>query len=236
MFRLLRIVLVLFLITSVFAAVVPTAYATDNCGTHVVQRGETLFRIALRYGVNMYALAGANGIPNINRIYAGQVLRIPCDGSAAPTTYNPPTYNRPTYNSSTYNPYYRPFTYNNYYNRPYSNTPNDGYSPYGFSCSGFRATSPTSFPNGNITFYWDPPAQGVTSYQVQIYNAVGRLVRSYSTSAPSYSLSGDVGLGAIGPGINFSYVAIATGSNGQTCRSKTIRVQREWTGTVDPAS
>jgi LysM repeat protein len=45
--------------------------------THVVQRGETLFRIALRYGVNMYTLASVNGITNLNLIYAGQVLVIP---------------------------------------------------------------------------------------------------------------------------------------------------------------
>jgi LysM repeat protein len=45
--------------------------------THLVQRGENLFRISLRYGVNMYTLARVNGIVNINLIYAGQVLIIP---------------------------------------------------------------------------------------------------------------------------------------------------------------
>jgi N-acetylmuramoyl-L-alanine amidase len=45
--------------------------------THVVQPGENLFRIALRYGVNMYDIAQANGIINLARIYAGQVLVIP---------------------------------------------------------------------------------------------------------------------------------------------------------------
>ncbi len=46
-------------------------------GTHVVQRGETLFRIALRYGTTVQALALANGISNPRLIYAGQVLVIP---------------------------------------------------------------------------------------------------------------------------------------------------------------
>lgn len=45
--------------------------------THVVQPGENLFRISLRYGVNMYTLAQLNGIVDVSRIYAGQVLYIP---------------------------------------------------------------------------------------------------------------------------------------------------------------
>jgi LysM repeat protein len=44
---------------------------------HVVQPGETLYRIAVRYGVDMYALAQVNGIINLNLIFAGQVLIIP---------------------------------------------------------------------------------------------------------------------------------------------------------------
>lgn len=45
--------------------------------THVVQPGENLFRIALRYGTTPQAIAVANNLPNIHLIYAGQVLRIP---------------------------------------------------------------------------------------------------------------------------------------------------------------
>lgn len=48
---------------------------------HIVQRGENLFRIALRYGLSYQALATANGIVNPNQIYVGQRLRIP-EGSA----------------------------------------------------------------------------------------------------------------------------------------------------------
>jgi len=44
---------------------------------HVVQRGETLYRIALNYGVSMWAIARANGITNPNHIYAGQRFVIP---------------------------------------------------------------------------------------------------------------------------------------------------------------
>jgi lipoprotein-anchoring transpeptidase ErfK/SrfK len=49
---------------------------------HVVQPGENLFRIALRYGTTYSSLATANGIANPNRIYVGQRLVIPGSGSA----------------------------------------------------------------------------------------------------------------------------------------------------------
>jgi murein DD-endopeptidase MepM/ murein hydrolase activator NlpD len=44
---------------------------------HVVERGETLFRIAERYGTTVAALAHANGLADPTRIYVGQWLRIP---------------------------------------------------------------------------------------------------------------------------------------------------------------
>ncbi len=45
--------------------------------THTVQRGETLFGIARLYGVSVWSLAQANGLYDLNRIYAGQRLVIP---------------------------------------------------------------------------------------------------------------------------------------------------------------
>jgi len=45
--------------------------------THVVQPGDTLYRIAMRYGVDLDELISVNGITNRNRIYRGQVLIIP---------------------------------------------------------------------------------------------------------------------------------------------------------------
>lgn len=44
---------------------------------HIVAPGETLFRIALRYGTTWPALARANNLANPNRIYIGQRLVIP---------------------------------------------------------------------------------------------------------------------------------------------------------------
>jgi len=47
---------------------------------HVVQPGENLTRIAMRYGTTVWAIAHANGIRNVNCIRAGQVLMIPDRG------------------------------------------------------------------------------------------------------------------------------------------------------------
>src|SRR5258708_5763878 len=45
--------------------------------THTVQPGENLFRIALRYGTTVEALAAANQITDPTHITVGQVLTIP---------------------------------------------------------------------------------------------------------------------------------------------------------------
>jgi len=55
-------------------------YPYPNTGgrvVHVVQWGENLFRIALRYGVSVQAIAQANAIYNTRYVYAGQQLIIP---------------------------------------------------------------------------------------------------------------------------------------------------------------
>ncbi len=46
-------------------------------GTHTVQAGENLYRIALKYGLSWQELAEFNGITNPNTLVVGQVLRIP---------------------------------------------------------------------------------------------------------------------------------------------------------------
>ena len=49
-----------------------------------MQRGENLFRIALRYGTTFQTLAAANDIVNTNHIYVGQRLVIPGSSSTPP--------------------------------------------------------------------------------------------------------------------------------------------------------
>ncbi len=63
-----------------------------SCGTiHVVQPGENLYRIALKYGVTMVAISQANGITNPNHIYVGQRLTIPAGSGCTPPVNPPPT-------------------------------------------------------------------------------------------------------------------------------------------------
>jgi len=51
---------------------------------HVVQRGETLFRIAQSYGLTVDQIASVNGIANPGNIQVGQRLIIPVDGYELP--------------------------------------------------------------------------------------------------------------------------------------------------------
>lgn len=57
--------------------VVTATSAPTTQNTYVVQPGDTLFRIALRFRISMGQLAQANGITNLNRVFVGQVLVIP---------------------------------------------------------------------------------------------------------------------------------------------------------------
>jgi LysM repeat protein len=52
-------------------------YGTNVAALAAVQPGENLFRIALRYNLNYVYLASYNSIANPNAIYVGQVIRIP---------------------------------------------------------------------------------------------------------------------------------------------------------------
>ncbi|MCS7261062.1 MAG: LysM peptidoglycan-binding domain-containing protein [Anaerolineae bacterium] len=58
---------------------------------YVVQRGDTLYSIARRFGVSIWQLVSLNNIPNINLIYVGQVLIIPAPGPTPPGPGPTPT-------------------------------------------------------------------------------------------------------------------------------------------------
>ncbi len=55
----------------------PTLPNPANVKTHIVQPGENLYRIALKYNVSVQTLMQFNGILNPNVIYVGQVIFIP---------------------------------------------------------------------------------------------------------------------------------------------------------------
>ena len=65
----------------------PSVWAASSSHSliHVVQWGENLYRIAIRYGTTVEAIANANGIVNPHRIYAGQRLVIPHGHPTPPT-------------------------------------------------------------------------------------------------------------------------------------------------------
>lgn len=72
------------LLLAAIALAAPGRALAQGGGTHTVQAGENLFRIALRYNLTVTDLAAANGITDPARIYAGQVLSIPDPSAAYP--------------------------------------------------------------------------------------------------------------------------------------------------------
>jgi len=69
----------------------PSTPSSSQPTYHTVQRGENLYRIALRYGTTVDAIVAANGLANENSVYVGQVLLIPAGDQGQPqpggTTY-----------------------------------------------------------------------------------------------------------------------------------------------------
>ncbi len=72
-------------------AATPASGTVNEAGEviHIVQPGETLYRIGLQYGLSWVVIAEYNGITNPDAISAGQELRIPPappEATAEPTT------------------------------------------------------------------------------------------------------------------------------------------------------
>lgn len=80
--RLFNLTIMLLMFLFAIATVLPAAAQEGQQVIHTVQPGENLYRISLRYGVSMDAIAQANGINDYARIYVGQQLIIP--GLSAP--------------------------------------------------------------------------------------------------------------------------------------------------------
>jgi LysM repeat protein len=86
----LTICLVVVLMSGSLALMRPASAQEGDALVYVVQPGDNLFRIGLRFGVSAQDIARRNGILNPNFIYAGQRLLIPRPGSQMPTAM-PPT-------------------------------------------------------------------------------------------------------------------------------------------------
>lgn len=86
-----RTIFLAILCVALLLGAVPTVFGQGSDVTHVVQPGENLFRIALRYGVSVQAVAQANNLANPNLIYVGQSLKIPAAGTTPPPTNQPTT-------------------------------------------------------------------------------------------------------------------------------------------------
>ncbi|KIQ62407.1 muramidase [Kitasatospora griseola] len=69
----------------------PAPAPTPAPNTYTVKSGDTLSGIAVKFNTTVSALAAANGISDPNKIYPGQVLKIPTGSAPAPapavTTY-----------------------------------------------------------------------------------------------------------------------------------------------------
>lgn len=80
------IVLLALLIASHLVSGSPPARAQDGSSptAHIVQAGDNLYRIALRYGVTIDALMAANGLTTTSVIVPGQTLAIPGAAASVP--------------------------------------------------------------------------------------------------------------------------------------------------------
>lgn len=68
----------------------PNPVPTPGTGTYTVKKGDTLSSIAAQYGTSWQTLQAMNQLPDPNKIYPGQVLKVPGGGNsntAPDTTY-----------------------------------------------------------------------------------------------------------------------------------------------------
>jgi len=81
-----RMILLLTVLALVLGSSIAVAAQESSPVVHVVQAGENLYRISLRYGVSLADIAAANSISNPNLIFVGQSLTIPgtTGGTPAP--------------------------------------------------------------------------------------------------------------------------------------------------------
>jgi polysaccharide biosynthesis protein PslG len=73
------------MLAAILGAAAKPVFAQNGGTTYVVQPGDNLYRISLKFGVTMDALQKANGIVNPDVVFVGQTLKIPASsGTATP--------------------------------------------------------------------------------------------------------------------------------------------------------
>lgn len=80
--RIMRLVVVVVVLLASFLVMGSAPVLAET--VHVVRCGETLSSIGRLYGVSLWEIARVNGIADVNRIWVGQVLRIPGCGGPPP--------------------------------------------------------------------------------------------------------------------------------------------------------
>jgi LysM repeat protein len=232
--RLFIIALLTVLVFAPFTLASASPSAQSACGpgvTHLVRRGENLFRISLRYGTTMGVIAQANGIGNYALIYAGQRLTIPCAGGAVPPAPTTPqarpqqVYPYPG-RAQFYDP---PPEDSNGILPPVYGSPSYYIPPIQVDCTQLVATSPLQgMFYGNNTFYWNA-MPGATSYRVNVYSVdvnPGTLVASFDTPATHTSLVGEIG-GNAGHGYRFAWEVEGLVSDIPVCQTRRFSMRRE---------
>jgi len=68
---------------AVLADVAPSGGSGSGTGTHRVRPGETLGKVAARYGTTIGALVALNGLKSADRIWPGQTLRVRSGGGSS---------------------------------------------------------------------------------------------------------------------------------------------------------
>src|SRR5215468_3836635 len=80
-----RLVAALVVLGALFSVGIVPAHAQSGTTYYVVQPGDNLFRIGLKFNIRADVLAQINGIVNPNLVYVGQKLIIPA-GATIPTS------------------------------------------------------------------------------------------------------------------------------------------------------
>lgn len=176
---------------------------------HIVELGDTLFDIAMRYRASMQAIVDVNGVQNPSRIPAGTRLIIPNPGSGFAGLRQPerPQATRP---------------------------PSDAPPSTGVGCEGFRPTSPLQgLAYGNSRFFWDA-APGADAYRVTVFNNENGRSTSADVTAPTTNATINTDGTTLGAGFSFGWYVEALRGGSVICTTERVSIPRQAPPQVGP--